>query len=474
MRVVIVGAGIAGLATGFALRREAARRADALDLTLLEAGSRPGGRIRTTHEDGYRIEWAANGIQGVDGAAWRLTEALGLADERVPARPDAARRYILQGGHLHRLPMGPLSLFGFGGLSERSRLRVAAEPFFARRGTREESVHDFAARHIGQEAARVLIGSAVRGIFAGDARKLSVDAAFPVMRAMEREHRSLLFAMVRGSKRGGAGRGTPRGTPSGRALWSLERGLGSVVDALAAALAPSIRLNAPLLSIARLEYGGYMLHLASGERIQADAVVLATPPRAAAALLRDLDAEIARKIATIESAGLAVAALAFRPEAFRKPPDGYGYLVAPDEKVEVLGALFETNLFPGRAPEGRILIRVMIGGADRPDLITRTDADLIGLAMMALDRTHGLTSGPEQTWVIRQESAIPQYAVGHVALMAELEQRLATLPGLYLTGNGYRGVSVGALVDDADRVASRVALTPIQRAAPEFAPPTVS
>ena len=472
MRVVIVGAGIAGLATGFALRREAARRADALDLTLLEAASRPGGRIRTTHEDGYRIEWAANGIQGVDGAAWRLTEALGLSNEHVPARADAARRYILPGGHLHRLPMGPLSLFRFGGLSERARIRVAAEPFFARRGTREESVHDFAARHIGQEAARVLIGSAVRGIFAGDARKLSVDAAFPVMRAMEREHRSLLFAMMRGTKRGG-GRGTPRGTPSGRALWSLTRGLGSLVDALAAALAPSIRLNAPLLSIARLEYGGYMLHLASGERLQADAVVLAVPARAAAALLRDLDAEIARKIATIESAGLAVAVLAFRPEAFRKPPDGYGYLIAPGEKIEILGALFETNLFPGRAPEGRILVRVMIGGADRPDLITRTDADLIGLAMMALDRTHGLASGPEQTWVIRQESAIPQYAVGHVGLMAELEQRLGTLPGLYLTGNGYRGVSVGALVEDADRVAARVALTPIQRAAPEFAPPPV-
>ena len=476
MRVVIVGAGIAGLATGFALRREAARRADALDLTLLEAGPRAGGRIRTTHEDGYRIEWAANGIQGVDGAAWRLTEALGLAGERVPARDDAARRYILKGGHLHRLPMGPLSLFGFGGLSERSRLRVAAEPFFARRGTREESVHDFAARHIGQEAARVLIGSAVRGIFAGDARKLSVDAAFPVMRAMEREHRSLLFAMMRGSKRGGDGggggrRGTPRGTPSGRALWSLERGLGSLVDALAAALAPSLRLNAPLLSIARLEFGGYMLHLASGERLQADAVVLATPPRAAAALLRDLDTEIARKIATIESAGLAVAALAFRPEAFRKPPDGYGYLVAPGEKTEILGALFETNLFPGRAPEGRVLVRVMIGGADRPDLITRTDADLVGLAMMALDRTHGLATGPEQTWVIRQESAIPQYAVGHMGLMAELEQRLGVLPGLYLAGNGYRGVSVGALIEDADRVATRVALTPIQRGAPEFAPP---
>jgi len=469
MRVAIIGAGIAGLATAFALRREAARRADTLDLTVLEAGPRPGGRIRTTHEDGYRIEWAANGIQGVDGAAWRLAEALGLADERVLARPDAARRYIVRGGRLHCVPMAPLALFGFGALSERGRLRVAAEPFFARRVAREESVHDFAARHIGEEAARILIGSAVRGIFAGDARRLSVDAAFPVMRAMEREHRSLLFAMIRGGKRGG-GRGGPAG-PGSRALWSMERGIQSLTDALAAALAPAIRVNAPVLSIARLEFGGYMLHLASGERLQADAVVLATPPRAAAALLRDLDPEIARKVGTIESAGLAVAALAFRPEAFRKTADGYGYLVAPGEEIEVLGALFESNLFPDRAPEGRILARVMIGGAERPDLITRSDADLIGLAMKALDRTHGLASGPERTWVIRQEAAIPQYAVGHVALMADVEQRLGGLPGLLLTGNGYRGISVAALAEDAERVAARVALTPVQRYTPEFAPP---
>jgi len=461
MRVTIIGAGIAGLATAFALRREATRRADALDLTVLEAGPRAGGRIRTTHEEGYRIEWAANGIQGVDGAAWRLADELGLSDQRVPARRDAARRYIVQGGHLHRLPMGPMALFGFGGLSERSRLRVAAEPLFARRVAREESVHDFAARHVGQEAARVLIGSAVRGIFAGDSRRLSLDAAFPVMRAMEREHRSLVVAMMRPSKRGG---------PTGRPLWTLARGLESLTDALAAAVAP-IRLNAPVLSLARRPSGGFAIRLASGERIEADAVVLATPPRAAAALLRDVDADTARKIGTIEAAGLAVAALAFRPEAFRKHPDGYGYLVAPGEKIEVLGALFESNLFPDRAPEGRILVRVMIGGAERPDLITRTDADLVGLAMKALDRTHGLKSGPERTWVIRQESAIPQYAVGHVALMAELEQRLAALPGLYLTGNGYRGVSVGALVEDAERVAARVALTPVQRQAPEFAPP---
>lgn len=465
MRVVIVGAGIAGLATAFALRREAARRADPLELTVVEAAPRAGGRIRTTDEDGYRIEWAANGIQGVGGSAWRLAEALGLAGERVVARPDAARRYIAHRGRLHLLPMNPAALLRFGALSWRGRIRTAAEPFFASRAAREETVHDFAARHVGTEAAEVLIGSAVRGIFAGDARRLSLDAAFPTMRAMERKHRSLVLAMMGGGKRGrgasGADAGNEnagRGGPAGRALWSLDRGLQSLVDALTAALGSSVRVNTPVLSLEWREFGGCALRLASGEVIVTDQVVVATSARAAAALLRGVDPEIARKLGTIETAGVAVAALAFRPDAFRKPPDGYGYLVAPGEDMEVLGALFESNLFPGRAPEDRILVRVMMGGTSRPDLLTQSDADLIALAMRALDKTHGLTSGPVRTWVIRQEAAIPQYAVGHLGLLGEMEQRLAGLPGLYLTGNSYRGVSVGALIENAERLGARVAL----------------
>jgi oxygen-dependent protoporphyrinogen oxidase len=452
VQIAIIGAGVAGLTTAFALRREAARRANDIGVTVLEASPRPGGRIRTTDDGGYRIEWAANGIQGTDGAAWRLAEAAGLGEERVMARPDAARRYIFHRGRLHLLPTDPLSLLRFGALSLGGKLRAAAEPIFARRIAREESVHDFAARHIGEEAARVLIGAVARGIFAGDATRLSVDAAFPLMRAMEREHRSLILAMVRPRKRRGAagGRG---GGPMGRALWTLRGGLQSLTDALAGGAA--VRVNAAALAIARHEPRGYSIRLASGEHLQADAVVLAVPARAAAALLRDLDAELARRIGAIEAAGIAVAALAFRPEAFRKPPDGYGYLVAPGEDLDVLGALFESNLFPDRAPEGRILARVMVGGVDHPELLTRSDAVLVALAMKALDRTHGLTSGPERTWVVRQEAAIPQYAVGHAALVADLDRRTAAHPGLHLIGSPYRGVSLASLIEDAERTAAR-------------------
>jgi len=448
MRIAVVGAGIAGLATAHRLRQEASKRGTPVEIAILEASARAGGRLRTVDEAGYRIEWAANGIQGTAGAAARLTDDLGLSSERVPARREAARRFLYRAGALHLLPMSPPALLRFGAISPGARLRLAAEPLFARRTDKDESVLAFATRHIGDEAARALVGAAVRGIFAGDASRLSVDAAFPAMRRMERRDRSLFVAMMRERK-----------APGGGALWSLRRGMGALVDALAASAGASLRLRAPVLGIEPLQDGArarWRVALASGESVDADAVVLAVPPKAAGALLRPLDIEAARHLASIPVAGLAVVALALRREAFRRAPEGYGFLVVPGEPLEILGALFESNLFPERAPEGRVLVRVMLGGVERPDLVTRSDAELAGLALQALDRALGLKTGPDRTWVIRQPEAIPQYEVGHRTLLGAVESRLEPMRGIVLTGNGYRGVSVAALAEDAERVASRV------------------
>jgi protoporphyrinogen/coproporphyrinogen III oxidase len=308
-------------------------------------------------------------------------------------------------------------------------------------------------RHVGAEAATALVGTAVRGIFGGDSRKLSLEGAFPVMREMERKHRSLVVAMARGKR-----------TPGGRALWTMRRGLGQLVDGLADSLGPALRLDTPVLSLERVGEGAratWAAGLASGERVEGHAVIVAAPLSRAAALLRPLDRDLARPLGQIPSASLAVVAMGFRPEAFRSAPDGYGFLVAPGEPLEILGGLCESNLWPGRAPEGRILIRVMAGGAERPDLLTRSDAELVGLAMGALDRAWGLTSGPERTWVMRHTDAIPQYPVGHRALLGTIAGRLDLWPGLHLAGNGYRGVSVGSLLEDATRVAERL----VERAA---------
>lgn len=448
MRVAILGAGIAGLSTAHFLRREAARRGLPLELHVYEAGARTGGRLRTQEDQGYRVEWAANGIQGLDGAASRLVDALGLKAEKVVARPDAARRYILKGGKLHLLPFSPPAILGFKALSARGKLRLAAEPFVAKRSAKDETVHAFAARHIGEEAASTLVGTFVRGIFGGDSTKLSLDASFPLMREMERKHRSLVLAMMRGKR-----------NPHARTLWSLKGGMESLVRALSAEVGSGLRLGAPALALARLADGTrsrWQLRFASGEEAHADAVVVAAPPHATAALLRSLEPEIARPLAALPCAGLAVVGLGFRPEAFRRAPDGYGFLVAPGDEPGVLGALCETNLWPARAPEGRILIRTMVGGIDAESVVTRSDAELVGLAMRALDRAWGLSGGPERSWVIRQTDAIPQYPVGHRQALGTIAGRLDLWPGLHLVGSAYRGVSVASLVEDAERVAARL------------------
>jgi len=448
MRVAILGAGIAGLTLAHTLRREAARGGRALELEVFEAGPRAGGRIRTTEAHGFLIEWAADAFQTGSGPALALLGELGLKEERVQASPGAARRYVFARGALHRFPAGPASLLRFGAISPAGRLRVLAEPLLASRVAKEESVHQFASRHIGDEAARVMVGAFVRGVYAGDARKLSADAAFPRMRELERKHRSLVAAMVKEGRSGRSG---------DRTLWSLAHGMGSLVDRLAESLGPALHLTMPALGLSRSpEYAAptpFTVRFASGASRSFDAVVVATPQADAAALLRDLDVAAAKALREITASGVAVVALAFRNEVFRSRPDGYGFLVAPGESLPILGALFESNLFPGRAPEGFTLVRAFLGGVDRPELMTEPDSKLIGLACEALDRALGLKGGPERTWVMRQESAIPQYTLGHRERVASVMKRLGAFPGLYVAGNAYRGVSVGSIVEDADRVA---------------------
>ncbi len=451
MRVAVVGAGIAGLTVAHALKREAGRRGAPLDLEVFESGSRAGGRIRTTADAGFLIEWAANAFRTGIGPARSLVAELGLDGERVESSSESSRRYVYSGGRLHLLPTGPASLLRFGAISPAGRLRVLAEPFLARRASREESVHEYAARHIGAEAARLMLGTFVRGVYAGDSRKLSVDAAFPRMRELERKHRSLVIAMARER------RAIQR---EGKTMWSLKRGMGSLMERLAESLGSAIRFQMSALSLSRLpEYAAptpFTLRFASGEARSYDAVVISTPAADAAALLREIDREAANALRDIACAGVAMVGLAIRAEAFRSKPDGYGFLVAPGEDLPILGALFESNIFAGRAPNGYVLVRAILGGVDRPDLLTRSDADLTGLACQALDRAVGLKRGPEKTWVGRQEGAIPQYALGHRERIAMVMKRLGAFPGLYLAGNAYRGVSVGSIVEDADRVAEWV------------------
>ncbi|MFU8889451.1 MAG: protoporphyrinogen oxidase [Trueperaceae bacterium] len=451
LRVVVVGAGIAGLTAAHAIRRHATERGLPLELTVLDRDTRAGGKLQTVAEDGFRIEWAANAFRTGRGPTADLLARLGLEGERVVASPAANRRYVFHGGRLHALPAGPGSLLGFAPLSLAGRWRVFAEPFVARRVAHEESVHDYAARHIGREAAEVLLGTMVRGVYGGDARELSVDAAFPVMREMERDHRSLVIAGIAGAR---------RRRLEGKATWSLRGGMGALMARIAEDLGAAVRLGTAVTGVERAASpAGYRLRVSQGPELEADALILAVPPGVASDWLRPLDGELADEVGAIAAADVAVAALAFPREAFAGAPDGYGFLVAPGEPLDVLGALFESNIFAERAPDGHVLVRVIMGGSGRGDVPRRGDDELVATAVDAIDRAVGLRGAPDRAWVHRQPAALPQYLLGHLDRVARIERRLAELPGLQVAGNAYRGIAVGAIVADAEVVAGRVLAT---------------
>ncbi len=449
---VVIGAGASGLSAALGLRETAQREGLPLGVRLLEAAGRPGGKLETEVVDGYQIEWAAQGWTGSAHYATEMALRLGLEEELCVANPAASTRYIFRGGRLHPISPNPVSLVTTGVLSLPGKLRILAEPWIPPRlGEGDESVESFAERRMGGEAARVLMSAVMGGIFAGDSRKLSITSAFPQMRRMETEHGSLVRAALAlmKSRRSAPPRPGPRG-----AMLCFRSGMERWATALAARLGDSLETGRAVKSLLA-EGAGYRLETESGEDVRADAVVIATDAPRAAELLAPMEPGAAEVLRLLPSAPVAVVALAFPQGAFKRSADGYGFLVSRGEKLRVLGALWETNVFPGRAPEGHALLRVMIGGANAPERVDLDDEALVRMAVEDLERSVGLSAPPSRSWVRRHRPAITQYNVGHAERCAEVDRALAGRPGLFATGSAYRGVSVAACLEDGLSTAGR-------------------
>jgi oxygen-dependent protoporphyrinogen oxidase len=434
--VVVVGAGIAGLSAAVTLQDCARRERTPLQLTVLDGATHSGGHAQTSMRDGFLVEAGPNGFLDRAPEARALVELAGVSPRIVEARPESRRRYILRRGRLGEVPDSPVSLLRTPLLSWRGRLRVLAEPFTRRRGDGDETVFEFARRHIGAEAAEVLVDTALAGISAGDSRRLSLAAQFPLMARMEREHGSLVKAMV---ARRRAGIAAPR-------LISFDGGMRTLVDALAGLLGPSLRLSTPVDALARIGGGGWRVLLSDGESIDADHVVLATPARVSASLVQCVSPELSAWLQGVTYAGVAVVSLGFRDADLPRPLDGYGYLVARAENLATLGVVWESSLFAGRAPEGHALLRVMLGGTRRPEVVGWPAERQARVAREELARVMGITADPVMQHVTAWPQAIAQYTIGHRERRAAIDTALATLPGLSLCGSSYDGVSFGEAI----------------------------
>ncbi len=406
MKIAILGGGIAGLATAHHLRKTGA------DVTVFEARDRLGGNVRTETVDGCRVEWGPNGFLDSEPATLELVEELGLGPRVRRSREEASRRFIWRQGRLRELPAKPPAFLTSSCLPLLDRLRVIAEPFARKPPAGDESVHAFASRRIGRGAADVLVDAMVTGIFAGDPHRLSVASALPKLKALEAEHGSL----IKGSRGRGFG---PKGV-----LTSFDDGLEVLVDRLAEGV--DIRLSEPLDALPE----GY------------DRVVCALPAPRAAEIVEPQLADLLRRIPT---APVVVVALIFDDSP--PVPDAFGFLVPRGQNLRILGTLYDSSIFPGRAPQGLRLFRTLLGGRRDPEIMELSDDEILEIVARELHQVWGAFPTPRTTRVIRHPLGIAQYEIGHADLMAQIDA--ATPAHLRLTGSSYRGVALNLCIKEA-------------------------
>jgi len=439
VKVVVVGGGISGLAAAWRLRERG------LDVVVLEASDRAGGKIKTERAGEWLVEHGPNGFLDSRRPVLELARDVGLGAELVPADDRAEHRYLFLRGELRAVPHSPPAFLRSNLLSRRGRLRMLAEPLVPpRRSETDESVYDFAARRIGPEAASSLVDPMVTGVYAGDVRQLSLRAAFPRLHALEMDHGGLVRGMLARRKQSTGG---PSG-PGGR-LTSFDGGMSAFIDALAGGLGEAVQTGRPATAIERSD-GGWRVSAAGGDPIACEAVALCTPTDVSARLLGPLAPAATAPLDAVPYAPAAVVAVGYRTIDLPRPLDGFGYLVPSGEGRRVLGVVWSSTLFSHRAPNDHALLRVIVGGAHHPELLGLDDAALLGVVREELRATLGPLPDPAFSRIVRWPRAIPQYTLGHTDRLRAAEAAIASHGGLFLGGNGLYGVSLADCVARAD------------------------
>jgi oxygen-dependent protoporphyrinogen oxidase len=463
--VVIVGGGLTGLTVGYRLKQFAPDVA----VTVLDPNDRPGGNIGTEDHRGFVVERGPNGFLDRTPAVPDLVRDLGLADRLVAASEGSRKnRYVFLRDRLRKLPGGPLGLLTTSLLSLRGKWQLLTEPW---RKTLppggDESVAAFVTRRAGKEAAAVFADALVTGIHGGDPALLSVAAAFPRLPVMEREAGSIVRGFLRAAKaRKQEAKARGAAPPGPMRMWSFPGGLQVLTDALAAELGDAVKCGRAARSVSEsASVSLWKVYGDCGKAWSADAVVLACPSYEQAAVVQDIDAELAAELAAIPYNRIAVVALGYREWHCPVRVDGFGYIAPQNTRRDVLGVQWCSSIFPDRAPHGYVLWRALCGGVHRAEQVEWDDDRLAKAVHEEIKRSMGVTGEPVFRRIVRWPAAIPQYVIGHHDRVARIEALAARHQGLFLTGNAFHGVSMGDCVEQGGLTAARVANF-VQRTAP--------
>lgn len=423
-----------------------------IPVRALEAGSRPGGVIATKEQEGFRFELGPQSFLSTEPLL-KMIDALGLRDQLQHANPRAPR-YILLSGRLIPAPLAPPTLLSTPLFSAATKWRLITEIF---RRTQppagDESIAAFVRRKFGDELLNRLVAPFVSGVYAGDPERLSLRAAFPKLHEFETQYGSVL----RGGMKSRPAKGTPRA-----GLCSFREGMETLPRAMAARLGSSLLLESNVTGVRNGKANGKpwfevdILHQNYPETLSASAVVVATPTNVSSQILLGLSGAFAPIFSQIEYAPVAVVSACYRREQVQCPPDGFGFLVPRAEGLHVLGTVFNSSLFAGRAPDGMVCFTSFAGGATNAKFCELSEQEITGTICGEVSRVLGITGTPVATNFNRYARALPQYNLGHNQLVKSLEAIAEGLPGLFLTGNYLSGPSIGASVDQAFRTAEAV------------------
>ncbi len=474
-KIAIIGGGISGLSAALRAHELAQQSGREVAITIFEASPRLGGVLRTERIGEYLVEHAADMWITNKPEATRLCEKLGLADRLIPTVEEFRRSLVLRDGRAHPVPEGfqlmvpeqawPMLCSPL--LSWRGKLRLMSEFFIrARRDGADESLADFVRRRCGREAFERLVQPLVGGIYTADPEKLSLKATLPRFIEMERQHGSLIHAALRQSRQ----RSTAESSGTSGARYGLFVSLPNGIEELVAALTrrvaefADVRCGASIQSVRPTAGGWALLPVSSPKNTDGqecpssnfDAVILAVPSFIAASLLANGCPALSSELTRIEYASTVVVASGHKLTDIEHPLDAFGLVVPHIEQRKLLAVSFTSRKFPGRAPDGRVLLRTFIGGALQPELCDLDDSAIIDLVRRELTELLGVRGDPDFIRVFRHSRAMPQYHVGHLDRLTRIQAELANYSGIALAGNYLTGVGIPDSIASGEAAAEAI------------------
>jgi len=447
--VAIIGGGITGLTAAYRLHGRG------IGVTVFDGGKEAGGVVRTTFRNGFLAEHGPNSILITSPLIPALIRDAGLDARVVSPGTSGKNRFIVRSGRPICLPLTPPQFVTTPLFSPWAKLRLIAEPFIRRApADMEESLSGFVLRRLGREFLDYAINPFVAGVYAGDPDLLSVRHSFPKLHALEQKYGSLIGGQIRGKKE----RETREDVGKNEAgMVSFDAGLQVLTDTLAASLGDRVKLLTPVGRVSRAGGGwGVDADGTPGDTVF-DAVLFAGSAHSLARMGSPGEGPSPEPLGEIHYPPVSSLALGFRRGDIAHPLDGFGILIPEVEPFAILGVLFSSSLFPGRAPADHVTLTCFLGGTRRPETATGETGELVETAMRDLRRLVGLTGEPVFVHRSFYEKAIPQYNVGYGKYLRIMDEIEGANPGYFLAGNFRNGISLGNSIVAGDEVATRIA-----------------